>query len=66
MRTALRQFDWKGLSGWTIATMVGVQLAVLIFFLAGQGNLQETWWSGLIIVSLAGDLIRSLSMDMAP
>jgi hypothetical protein len=53
IRTALREFDWKGWSGWMMATMVGVQLVASVLFLAGKVN-EETLWGDIIIVSLAG------------
>jgi hypothetical protein len=54
IRTALREFDWKGWLGWMTATMVGVQLVVLILFFAGEVKLVDHWWGALTTMSVAG------------
>jgi hypothetical protein len=54
IRTALREFDWKGWLGWMTATMVGVQLVALILFLAGEVKLVDHWWGALTTLSMAG------------
>ena len=53
IRTALQAFDWKGWLGWMAATMVGVQLVMLILFLSDP-ELEHHWWGQLTIASWAG------------
>jgi hypothetical protein len=54
IRTALQEFDWKGWSGWMMATMAGVQLVVVIIFFYFAAKLDNHWWGDLGMVSAAG------------
>lgn len=54
IRTALREFDWKGWIGWVAATLVGVELVALSIFLSFANGLDKYWWGYLATASAAG------------
>jgi|SRR5215472_207326 len=54
------RFDWKAWIEWTGLTMVGVDLALIVFCVVANNYLAETWKGGIVTVGVAATLYATM------